>query len=319
MSESISGSPTIKMITGSVLSASKNTTHSIANYARKISTQSQYVTKEELHHDGKFHSFTSNVEDIQRSGEYRRNLHRVSVEMNQADVVMGHIIDDVSEAKAFLTQARTPLGRDMFVDTRIRDHLSTLVSHLNSRFNDKALFSGFNTDVLPVSADTVDKSNLIYDSKNDEWVATSNYAVGDQSKKIVMVDDNIQVEYGILASDPAFVKIIGAYHQILSDVENEENLKAGYDALDDAFRALTEKRADFGAKMRQVEESMTSWTQIEEDLIVNYQDLYGNNAAVIAELMSLWRELIDTHSQQVSMAAALARHSEQVIDRLSSH
>jgi flagellin-like hook-associated protein FlgL len=315
MSESFMSSVTINMINHSIITSSKAKGKEIADISQKISRQTQFTTKEELHAAGKFHSYSASLEDIGRAVVYKRDLQRVSVEMEQTDKVLEQIIENVSEAKGFMTNARTPLGRDMFIETRIRDHLNTLVSHLNSRFNDKALFAGFDTDILPVDKDTVYQSNLIYDSKNATWVATSNYAIGDQSQKEVMADDNIPVNYGIVASDPAFVKIIGAYHQILTDVDDEENLKIGYDALDAAFRALTEKRADFGAKMRRVEESITSWTQSEEDLIADYQYLYGSNPAEMANLMSMLQILANMSEQNISILAMLLRHQQQILDK----
>jgi flagellin-like hook-associated protein FlgL len=315
MSEAV-GYTSTTMINRSNIASLHNTQKGVYDQIRKINSQSQFSTKEELHEGGKFHSFTSTVEDIARAEEYQRNLKRALVQMEQTDVILGNIIDDVAQAKGFLTQARTPLGRDMFIDTRMREHLNTLVSNLNARFNDKALFAGYDTDILPVNADAVYQSNLVYDSKNQIWVATSNYAVGDQSVKQIMSDDNIEVKYSIVASDPAFVKIIGAYHQILSNVEDENNIKLGYDALDEAFRSLTEKRADFGSKMRIVENSVNSWVQIEEDLISDYQDLYGNNPAAMAELISRMHALMDSQKQTVDIIALLLQNQNSILDRL---
>ena len=315
MSEAV-GYTSTTMINRSNIASLHNTQKGVYDHIRKINSQAQFSTKEELHEGGKFHSFTSTVEDIARAEEYQRNLKRALVQMEQTDVILGNIIDDVAQAKGFLTQARTPLGRDMFIDTRMREHLNTLVSNLNARFNDKALFAGYDTDILPVNADAVYQSNLVYDSKNQIWVATSNYAVGDQSVKRIMSDDNIEVKYSIVASDPAFVKIIGAYHQILSNVEDENNIKLGYDALDEAFRSLTEKRADFGSKMRIVENSVNSWVQIEEDLISDYQDLYGNNPAAMAELISRMHALMDSQKQTVDIIALLLQNQNSILDRL---
>jgi hypothetical protein len=315
MSEAV-GYTSTNMINRSNIASLHNTQKGVYDNIRKINSQAQFSTKEELHEEGKFHSFTSTVEDIARAEEYQRNLKRTLVQMEQTDVILGNIIDDVAQAKGFLTQARTPLGRDMFIDTRMREHLNTLISNLNARFNDKALFAGYNTDILPVNADAVYQSNLVYDSKNQIWVATSNYAVGDQSVKQIMSDDNIEVKYSIIASDPAFVKIIGAYHQILSNVEDENNIKLGYDALDEAFRSLTEKRADFGSKMRIVENSINSWVQIEEDLISDYQDLYGNNPAAMAELISRMHALMDSQKQTVDIIALLLQNQNSILDRL---
>ena len=314
MSEAV-GYTSTTMINRSNIASLHNTQKGVYDHIRKINSQAQFSTKEELHEGGKFHSFTSTVEDIARAEEYQRNLKRALVQMEQTDVILGNIIDDVAQAKGFLTQARTPLGRDMFIDTRMREHLNTLVSNLNARFNDKALFAGYDTDILPVNADAVYQSNLVYDSKNQIWVATSNYAVGDQSVKRIMSDDNIEVKYSIVASDPAFVKIIGAYHQILSNVEDENNIKLGYDALDEAFRSLTEKRADFGSKMRIVENSVNSWVQIEEDLISDYQDLYGNNPAAMAELISRMHALMDSQKQTVDIIALLLQNQNSILDR----
>ena len=299
------------MMNKSNISSLSVTKKEVFEHVRKVNAQSQYVTKEELHQNGKFHSFTSTVEDIARAEEYQRNLKRALVQMEQTDVILGNIIDDVREAKGFLTQALTPLGRDMSIDSRIREHLDTLVSNLNQRFNDKALFAGYDTDILPVSPDAVYESNLVYDSKNQIWVATSNYAVGDQSVKQIQADDNISVKHNIVASDPAFVKIIGAYHQILSNVEDPDNIKAGYDLLDEAFRALTEKRADFGSKMKRVEDSIDSWNQIQEDLICDFQDLYGNNPAAMAGLISEMHAMFDVQKQTIDIIALLLQNQKE--------
>jgi flagellin-like hook-associated protein FlgL len=85
---------------------------------------------------------------------------------------------------------------------------------------------------------------------------------------------------------------------IVATDPNAIGSSAGYDALDEAFRSLTEKRADFGSKMKRVESSIESWTQIREDLIAEHQNLYGNNTAAMAELISNMHALMDSEKQR---------------------
>ena len=312
----LSGNTTAQMMNKQNIAHLRSVSYSKQEYVQKINAQQQYVNKEELQNDGVLFSYASTMSEMLRAGEYQRNLRGVSVQMQQMDLVLQDIIQDVSDAKGFLASANTPLGVSMSVDLRMREHLSNLVSSLNAKFNEKALFAGYDTDQLPVDISVVNQTNLVHDSKNNVDIATSNYFVGDNSRKKIMIDENIEVEYAITASDKIFANLIGAYHQILSDPQNTDNLTKGFDTLDQAFKQLTEKRANFGAKMKAVEDAMDSWMQKEEDLQAVFHDLYGNNQAVIAGYINAMNRLVDNEKQTVDIIGLLLRAQNNILDKL---
>lgn len=146
------------------------------------------------------------------------NLQNIAIELNTT--IINRRNDAAEDALPFQQLVNTLLG--------------SIENALNSKSDGKYIFSGAKTNVEPVP--NINSSNLGTDN-----LPTSVYYNGDNTKAVVRSSANQDIEYGVLANEPAFQKLIGAAHLALqADLEDNDALLAdAIDLIDEAGKEIT--------------------------------------------------------------------------------
>ena len=122
--------------------------------------------------------------------------------------------------------------------------LDQVVELLNLRDDSRFLFSGGKTDSKPV-----DLANGAYTAPTPppfDPTADTGYYEGDSKIQEIRIDDGVVVQYGILAAEPAFEKVIRALDNIARTTFSSPIAAAEQQVVNDAIALLTEATENNG-------------------------------------------------------------------------
>lgn len=107
--------------------------------------------------------------------------------------------------------------------------LGRVANNLNAKADNIYIFSGSKTNTPPVPS--LEISNI-----GSDGVATASYYKGDSVKPSVRTSDTQEVEYGTLANEPGFKKLIGAIHLAMEgdSEEDDSKLASAMDMINEA-------------------------------------------------------------------------------------
>jgi flagellar hook-associated protein 3 FlgL len=221
----------------------------LRNQARFADTQLQVAT-------GKVsQTFSGISQDTSRLTNLKNELAKTEQYIENIDVVTKRLefmefgleqIDDM--ARDMRSLIRSNLNGDAATTVNLQalaqQYLEQVTEIMNLRDDSRYLFAGGKTDTKPV-----DLANGVYTPPVPppfDATADTGYYEGDASIAEVRIDDTVVVQYGVLASESAFEKIIRALDHVAQTTFTSPITAAEKQMLNDAITALTEAVEDNG-------------------------------------------------------------------------
>lgn len=183
--------------------------------------------------------------EIGKSEQFIANIDNVSKRLNLMEFGLEQIDDFAREMRSLI---RSSLNGDAADTNNLQElaqqFLNQITEIMNLRDDSRYLFAGGKTDTQPV-----DLANGVYTVPAGppfDATADTGYYDGDASIAEVRIDDNLVVQYGILASESAFEKIIRSLDHVAQTTFGNPITAAQTTMLNDAITTLTEAVEDNG-------------------------------------------------------------------------
>lgn len=183
--------------------------------------------------------------DLAKSDQFVANIDTVMKRLNLMEFGLEQIDDFAREMRTLIRSAQNGNAADTInLQELAQQFLDQITEIMNLRDDSRYLFAGGKTDTRPV-----DLANGVYTAPVpppfDATVDTGYYN-GDAAVSEVRIDDNVVVQYGVLASEPAFEKIIRALDHVAQTTFGTPITTAEKTMLNDVITALTEAVEDNG-------------------------------------------------------------------------
>ncbi len=166
--------------------------------------------------------------------------------MQAMDGTLKALGDIAERARTLLVQRLDgTVGDAVPLDTELDTMLEQIEARLNLRVDGRYLFAGSRTDTKPV--EIPDPPPTTADS--------STYYQGDEIRLKVRAEADIEIEYGIPASDSAFERLIGAIGLARRGhlANDRGDLENALDLLGQAVEKLSDLRGELGSKRSRLE------------------------------------------------------------------
>lgn len=165
----------------------------------------------------------------------------VLTRLKTMDVAVSQAEEIAAELAQQLVLEQGTSGATLNITEFARSALDRISDSLNTSIGGRFLFSGSKTNIAPIAENGLDTSNII----NNQ--ATTNYYQGDDTTFSVKATQQLDVEYGIKANDPAFRDLIGALNfairaEASGGTSNPTDLATAVDLVNQAVSGLANVR-----------------------------------------------------------------------------
>ncbi|MGQ9365020.1 flagellin [Azospirillum sp. ST 5-10] len=221
---------------------------------------------------------------------------------------VGGMIDLTTQLRSLVTSLQgSGSAAAESIKTEAQGLLEEFAALLNTQQEGRYLFGGSRTDQAPVSVDAAD-----YPAATTPSSADTSYYSGDGTISYFQASDELIVEYGVTAADPAFEQALRALNLIANmdtDPVDSDLLAEAYDLSDEAADGLTVVQTKLGAASetlertidRHVEEQLVLQTQVDDLRSVDLAEATVRLSQLQASLeatMSLMKVLEETNLSQ---------------------
>ena len=184
--------------------------------------------------------------ELAKSEQFVENIANVEKRLSLMNLSLENIDEIAREMRTFLRASQNGDAAETNNLSQIADqYLNQVVDLLNQRDDSRFLFAGGRTGTKPV-----DLNNGVYTAPAPppfDATPDTGYYEGDASVPEARIDDNLVLQYGILASEPAFEKIIRALDHVKQITFSTPITTAEKQVINDAIVALTEATEGNGA------------------------------------------------------------------------
>ena len=166
--------------------------------------------------------------------------------LRMMDGALGNVVDIAERMRTLLVQRLDPsIGQSLPLGPEIDTMLEQIAAQLNTKLGDRYLFAGSRTDTPPVElpASVAGPADL----------DPATIYKGDQVRLSARAAENVEVTYGVLASDVFDVMTVLAAAKEAHAANDTQGLKAAMDALTDSFSGLADLRGELGSRTARVE------------------------------------------------------------------
>jgi len=193
--------------------------------------------------NGQVEQFTLLEAKMRKIEQYQQNNKITEARLRTADQAMDQAISIVDDMENLIALRRSATGADGTLNFKqqMDNHLAALVSTLNTSFEGRYIFGGTNTAMPPVSEPIPYPDEL--------GVADAAYYDGSSENFQYRLDERIQSDFPVRADDPAFQKIIAAYHMA---IDADAAGSGGDDALAAALDMMQSGQEDLVAARSRV-------------------------------------------------------------------
>lgn len=127
--------------------------------------------------------------------------------------------------------------------------MNEFASLLNLKVADRHLFAGTDTDTKPV-----DLTNPAWPAQTTPSVPDTDYYQGNSTRLSVQLSETLTVQYGVLASDPAFEEILRSFNLIANNPGNKVAYAEALDLLKGGINKLADIRGQLSANAKTIED-----------------------------------------------------------------
>jgi flagellar hook-associated protein 3 FlgL len=222
----------------------------LRNQASYADTQLQVATGK------KSQTFSGIAPDASRLTNFKDQLTTTQQYVNNIDTVTSRLnlmefgLEQIdSTARDMRSLIRSNLNGDapntVNLAALAQQYLNQITELMNLKDGSRYLFSGSKTDTKPV-----DLSNGVYVTPTpppSSATVDTGYYEGDSAVSEVRIDDNVVVQYGVTADQPAFEQIIRALNNVAQMTFTNPITPAEKQVLNDSIDTLTAAVDDNGA------------------------------------------------------------------------
>lgn len=173
--------------------------------------------------------------------------------------------------------------------------MNEMAALLNLRMAGRYVYAGSDIDTQPV-----DLTDPLWTPQVPPSVANNTYYQGNSTINSVQMSETLTVNYGVLASNPAFEKGLRAYNLITNNPANKTAISEALDLLQQSVRGIADIRGALSANSKTIEDQ----TQQNDEDIVNLKTLISNIkhtdiASASVELQEVQTQLEASYSASV--------------------
>jgi len=221
----------------------------LRNQARFADTQLQVATGKVSQTFSGISQDTSRLTNLKnelaKTEQYIENIDAVTKRLEFMEFGLEQIDDMARDMRSLI---RSNLNGDAATTVNLQalaqQYLEQVTEIMNLRDDSRYLFAGGKTDTKPV-----DLANGVYTAPVPppfDTTVDTGYYEGDAAIAEVRIDDTVVVQYGVLASESAFEKIIRSLDHVAQTTFTSPITAAEKQMLNDAITALTEAVEDNG-------------------------------------------------------------------------
>lgn len=182
----------------------------------------------------------------QRADAFVASNNTTADRLSMMDGSLGNIVELADRLKTLLVQRLDPtIGQSIPLAPEIDTMLEEIASQLNARLGDRYLFAGSRTDTPPVALPASVAGPADLDP-------TTIYR-GDDIRPTARASDNVEVTYGLLATDAFEIMNVFAAAKEAHVAGDTDGIKAASDALTEALSDLADLRGELGARTARIE------------------------------------------------------------------
>jgi flagellar hook-associated protein 3 FlgL len=185
--------------------------------------------------------------------QYLQNIQDVKPRISMMDSAMGDITKTLQETKQIALAAASSTTTDdqrQTMAVQVQQKIDNIVGDVNTSYNNRRLFSGFQTDKDAVTPSSGGATPYQYN--------------GDDGKLKVSVNDNTEIEVGVTAkdvlnmngaTDPSQPDILTTLTNLKQDIlnNNQNGIDAGLKQLDFGFANVNTLRGKLGIRSAQMD------------------------------------------------------------------
>lgn len=127
--------------------------------------------------------------------------------------------------------------------------MNEFASLLNLKVADRHLFAGTDIDTTPV-----DLSDPAWPAQTTPSVIDTDYYQGNGTRLNVQLSETLTVQYGVLASDPAFEQMLRAFNLVANNPGDKVAYAEAFDLLKDGVNKLADIRGQLSANAKTIED-----------------------------------------------------------------
>lgn len=185
-------------------------------------------------------------EGVQRSNAFVSGNTATSERMRLMDGALSNVVDIAERMRTLLVQRLDPsIGPSLPLGPEIDSMLQEIAAQLNTQLGDRYLFAGSRTDTAPVTLPAVVNGPADLDP--------ATIYQGDNLRLGARVAVNVEVDYGILATDAFEIMNVLAAAKEAHVANDTAGLRTASDDLATAFANLADLRGELGARSSRIE------------------------------------------------------------------
>jgi flagellar hook-associated protein 3 FlgL len=166
--------------------------------------------------------------------------------LRMMDGALGNVVDIADRMRTLLVQRLDPsIGLSLPLGAEIDTMLEQIAAQLNTKLGDRYLFAGSRTDTAPVEL----PGTIAGPADLDPALIYK----GDQVRLAARAAEDVEVTYGVLASDVFDVMTVLAAAKEAHVANDTDGLKVAMDALGASFSELADLRGELGSRTARVE------------------------------------------------------------------
>lgn len=185
-------------------------------------------------------------EGQQRASAFIAGNTATAERLRLMDGALGNIVDIAERMRSLLVQRLDPsLGPSLPLAPEIDSMLQEIAAQLNTQLGDRYLFAGSRTDAPPVALPATVSGPADLDP--------ATIYRGDSLRLSARVAVNVEIDYGILATDTFEILNVLAAAKEAHVADDVAGLRAAGDALASALSGLADLRGELGARSTRIE------------------------------------------------------------------
>jgi len=242
-----------------------------SEYSEALNQQSSGTKSSSLSGlDGQAGVALSLQSDIARSENLVTQAKAASSELEVAYSTLSSVTDLAESLRVSISSALDGSVTDPdSIKSEAASALESLTSLLNTKYADKYIFSGTESNTAPV-----DLSDADYDPLSG--VADTDYYQGSSCERCLMIDSDTAIEYGITADDAAIEEVMRALSMLANmdtSTDVSDTLSETYDMLGDAATNVGLLQEEISNQVTTLENLVTAQTEFQDYAEAAYDSL----------------------------------------------
>ncbi|WP_343559794.1 flagellin [Kiloniella sp. b19] len=189
-------------------------------------------------------------EDRRLTEQYAQNITVTRTRLQTVDSRLESLTDLATQ---LLGQIQSALNgnnlAEVGFDSVAKSYQAEVVALLNGQQEGRYLFSGNQTDTLPV--DVTDPAYTPQAGLPGTFTADTDYFQADSSQLSIRIDESTELQYGIAANEPAFEQLLRAisYMEYAGANQDKSVLTQSFSLIQSSLDGLSDLRSTVGAQL----------------------------------------------------------------------